>query len=333
MRKLVLSFLSLILSISVGWSADKKDSSKSLVVYCPHPLEFINPIVKKFETETGVRVEVIAAGTGELIKRVEAETGNPLGDILWGGSLSTVESKKNLFEPYKSVNENAVHPDFRNTDGRLTRFTVIPSVIIVNKNLIGNIKVTGYEDLLNPQLKGKIANADPAKSSSSYEHVLNQLWAMGKGNPEKGWAYVEKFIKNLDGKLLSGSSAVFKGVADGEYTVGLTFEEAAANIVRDGAPVSIIYMKEGSIVRPDGVYIIKGAKNMDNAKKFIDFVTSKATQTLIAEKLNRRSVRTDVKPAAALKPFSGFKIIKDDEKWNEANKQKVLNKYKELFIK
>lgn len=309
----------------------QKLASKKLVVYSPHPLEFINPIIAEFEAKTGISAEVVTAGTGELLKRVEAEQANPLGDVFWGGSLSTVSPKKGLFENYKSANEDAVYDYYKNTEGMITRFTVIPSVIMVNKKLIGDIKIEGYADVLNPKLKGKIAFADPSKSSSSFEHIINMLYAMGKGDPDKGWDYVKDLSKNLDGKLLSGSSAVYKGVADGEYTVGLTFEEGAAKYVKDGAPVEVIYMKEGVISKPDAVQIIKGAKNMDNSKAFIDFATSKDTQTLISNQLCRRSVRPDVPAANGLRQMSEINTIKDDEKVVMANKQVWLDKFKDIF--
>ncbi len=331
MKKAISILLAGLMVASLSGCGKENKASNQLVIYSPHPLEFIDPVVNEFENQTNIKVEVVAAGSGELLKRVEAEGSNPLGDILWGGSLSTLEPKKDLFEVYKSKNEDAVYDDYKNTDGHITRFTAIPSVIMVNKKLIGNIKVEGFEDLLDPALKGKIANADPAKSSSSYEHVTNQLYAMGNGNPEKGWDYVTKLTKNLGGKLLSGSSAVYKGVGDGEYTVGLTFEEAAAKYVKDGAPVEIVYPKEGTVIKPDGVVIIKGAKNMENAKKFIDFVTSKETQTLIVNKLNRRSVRKDVGPGQGLKALDQIKVIKDDEAYLAKNKQSILDKYKEIF--
>ena len=91
-----------------------------------------------------------------------------------------------------------------------------------------------------------------------------------------GGAKVKSYrsVYDKDGKLLSGSSAVYKGVADGEYAVGCTFEEGGAKYVADVAPVKLIYMKEGVISKPDGIYIIKNAKHMENAKKFIDFATS-----------------------------------------------------------
>ncbi|WP_027406631.1 ABC transporter substrate-binding protein [Anaerovibrio sp. RM50] len=317
---------------------DNKEAAKpagndenKVVIYCPHPLAFINPLVEEFEKQSGVKVEVVAAGTGELLKRVESEKANPLADIFWGGSLGTMKPKAALFEEYRSVNEDHIQKDFKNVEGSITRFTDIPSVIMINTNLIGDVKVEGYEDLLNPALKGKIAFADPSKSSSSYEHLINMLYAMGKGDPDKGWDYVTSLAKNLDGKLLSGSSAVYKGVADGEYAVGLTFEEGGAKYVADGAPVKLVYMKEGVISKPDGIYIIKNAKHMENAKKFIDFITSKEAQTLITQKLHRRSVRDDVDPPVGLIPKSEINSINDNEEVVNKNKKAWLDKFKDIF--
>ena len=321
----------LALSIGIVGAAQAQAPAKKLVVYCPHPLVFIEPIVKKFEATTGIQTEVVAAGTGELLKRVEAESANPLGDVMWGGSMSTLSSSKKFFEVYQSPEAAAFFDDVKVPDGKVTPFTQIPSVLMVNTKLIGNVKVEGYQDLLNPVLKGKIAHADPSKSSSSFEHLINMLYAMGKGDPEKGWPYVEALAKNLDGKLLSGSSAVYKGVADGEYTVGLTFEEGAATYVKSKAPVKIVYMKEGVISKADGSAIIKGAKNMENAKKFIDFLSSKETQTLIAEQLNRRSVRKDVPTAEGLAPMSSIKLITDNEDVVTKSKRPWLEKFKDIF--
>lgn len=328
MKKLVTLACSLVLAAGMALPAQ---AAGKLVIYCPHPLTFIEPIVKKFEAATGIKTEVVAAGTGELLKRIEAESTNPLGDVIWGGSMSSLDPFRKYFEAYHSPEEVSFFEEVKIPDGKITSFTLVPSVLMVNTNLIGDVKVQGYEDLLNPALKGKIANCDPSKSSSSFEHLVNMLYAMGKGNPEKGWEYVDAFAANLGGKLLSGSSAVYKGVADGEYTVGLTFEEGGAKYVSAKAPVKLVYMKEGVISKPDGTAIIKGAKNMDNAKKFIDFISSKPTQTLIANKLNRRSVRADVPPAEGLMPLDKFNSIKDDADLVQKNKKVWLDKFKDIY--
>ena len=331
MKRIIITTL-FTLSLCLGCSSEKSASSNSLVIYCPHPLDFINPLVDDFKAKNpDINVDVIAAGTGELLKRVESEKDNPLGDILWGGTVTMAKAKIYLFENYTSTNEVNIADIYKNTEGPLTRCTAVPSVLMINTNLSGNIKIEGYADLLNPALKGKIAFADPSASSSSFEHLDNMLYAMGNGDPEKGWDYVKKLCANLDGKLLSGSSAVYKGVADSEYTVGLTFEEGGANYVALGSPIKLIYMKEGVIIKPDGIYIIKGAKNMENAKRFVDYATSYDAQKTITEKLNRRSVRNDLPPSEILLSVDKINIINDDEKVVDSNKQKWLDKFRDIF--
>lgn len=310
---------------------NEQTKTATLVVLSPHPLELIDPIISEFESDFDVQVNIVFAGTGELLLKIQNEVDEPSGDVMWGGSITTLESNTDLFHPYKSINESQILSEHQNDSGLVTRFTIIPSVIMINDNLIGDMNIEGYDDLLNPRLKGKIAFADPSKSSSSFEHVINQLYAMGEGNPELGWIYLEKFIPQLDGVLLSGSPEVYRGVANGQFSVGLTFEEAAAKYVRDGAPVSIIYPKEGTVVKADGVAIIKQSKNIENAKAFIDFVTSKEIQELISTELNRRSVRTDVGVAEGLKEIDEIYIVQDDSDWISKNKKTVLERYFELF--
>ena len=158
----------------------------SLVVYSPHPLDFINPIVSEFESQTGIPVQVRTGGTGELLKWAK-EGDEPVCDVFWGGSLYTAGAGKDIFEPYISENEEYVREEFKNKEGNMTRFTDIPSVLMVNTNLLGGMKIQGYEDLLDERLKGKIAMCDPSTSSSASEHLINMLYAMGDGDPEKGW--------------------------------------------------------------------------------------------------------------------------------------------------
>lgn len=316
---------------SLGSLTGSKGDDNTLVVYSSHPSDIINPLKSEFEKSTGIKVAVVSAGSEDLLKRVEGEMDNPQGDVFWGGFLTTVSPKDKLFEPYISKNEVHVQEEFKNKEGSLTRFTDIPNVLMVNTNLAGNIQIEGYEDLLNPALKGKIAAADPAKSSSAFGHLVNMLYAMGNGDPEKGWDYVEKLCVNLDGKLLPRSGDVYQGVADGGYAVGITFEEGAAKYVAAGNRVKLVYMKEGVVSNPDGVYIIRKAKHMENAKKFIDFVTSKEVQLEIVQNLHRRSVRDDVIAPEGLQAKSTINIIEENEAVVDQNKQIWLERFREIF--
>ncbi len=90
-------------------------------------------------------------------------------------------------------------------------------------------------------------------------------------------------------------------MVDGEFHIGLTFEEAAALYAMNGYPVEVVYPKEGTIVRPDGAALIKGTDNRSEGELFIDFITSYDIQRLIALSLNRRSIRKDVSQSESLR--------------------------------
>lgn len=302
-----------------------------LIIYSPLTESMIDSMLTMFEEETGIDAECLAMGTGDALKRIQTEADSPQADILWSGTIGTVKNKSEYFSDYVCVNEDAFYDEYKNVEGNLTRFDTVPSVIMVNTDLIGDIELNGYEDLLNPELKGKIAFADPAASSSSFEHLVNMLYAMGDGNPENGWDYVKAFCQQLDGKLLNGSSAVYKGVADGEYTVGLTFEQGSAQYVGAGAPVKTVYMEEGVIFRGDGVYIIKGCPNEKNAQIFLDWLTSKDVQEYMNNTQFRRTIRKDVEAGEAMVPMEEIKVIMDDETDTANHKAEWLDQFKDIF--
>lgn len=270
-------------------------------------------------------------GGGGSSEAPKADGGQTQADILWSGTIGTVKNQSEYFADYTCVNEDAFYDEYKNVEGNLTRFDTVPSVIMVNTELIGDIEINGYEDLLNPELKGKIAFADPAASSSSFEHLVNMLYAMGEGNPENGWEYVRQFCQQLDGKLLGGSSAVYKGVADGEYTVGLTFEQGSAQYVGAGAPVKTIYMEEGVIFRGDGAYIIKGCPNEKNAQIFLDWLTSQEVQEYMNNTQYRRTIRKDVPSGDVMVSMEDIHVIEDDETDTAEHKAEWLEQFKDIF--
>ena len=302
-----------------------------LTIYSPHSMSIIWKLVQEFEKQTGIPVDVISDGTGNLISRLTEEAQDPQADIIWGGTVSLLGTNKEYFEPYVSPNESSIIDAYKNTTGCITSFTIVPSVLIVNTELAKDIEINGYADLLKPELKGRIACCDPAKSSSSYEQLINILNAMGNGNPENGWDYMGKLIAQLDGKLVDSSSAVVESVVNGESIVGLTYEEGAISNMVQGAPVKVVYMEEGVICRADGLAIIKNAKNMENAKKFVDFITGKEAQDIVTQSLCRRSIRTDVEPLEGILSYDEIKTIQDDVDWATENKDAIIERFDSNF--
>lgn len=316
-------------------NAENVDTSKSneLTVYSARSENLNNLVISNFEKDTGIKVNLVVAGTGELQKRVESEKDNPLGDVLWAADETMLASSKDLFMEYVSPENENMEDKFKNTTGYFTPCFADPTVFIVNKNLIGDIKVEGFADLLNPALKGKIAFGDPTSSSSAFQSLMAMLYAMGKdGDPmsKEAWDFVDKFLANLDGKIASSSGQVHKSVADGEFAVGLTWEDPAANYVKNGAPVEVVFPKEGAIFPGESVQIIKNCKNVENAKKFVDYLISQKIQDAVGTELTVRPLRKGAKLASYMTPLEDITISpKYDAKWVTENKDKVTATFTE----
>lgn len=326
-KKLLVSMVALTLSL-VGCSSVANQKENDLIVYTANSEDVYEPIVSAFEEKTNINVYVITGGTGTLLTKIEEEKGDPIADVMWGGSIPNLQPKEEFFDTYISENEGNIYEDYKNTDGKITRFTVNPSVIIVNEDILNGIKVEGFEDLLNPSLKGKIIAANPSKSSSAYEQLINQLYAMGNGNPDNGWDYEEKLVANID--ITNSSSNVYKSVVNGDYAVGLTYEGPAIQCSRENKNIKVIYPKEGIIANADGAAILKNAKQRKNAEVFIDYITSSEVQDMIEKNNNRRSVRNDTKNSDIIESLEKINIIHDDSDWVTNNKQAILEKFNDI---
>ena len=311
-------------------TAPAAKASTELTLYYSHAADWTDPIIKQFQDKTGVHVNLVGAGTGELVARIRAERQNPLGDLLWGGGADIYDVILDLLEVYTPQELASIDAATYDPAHHWHGTSIDPMFIVYNPKLVAPVDVPkGWGDLLNPKFKGKIAHADPARSGSSFSAMIIQLLAMG-GDNEKGWGYIKSFVANLDGKLLGSSSLTFKGVSDGEYAVGITYEEAGLKYQAEGA-LKVVYPFEGNSKMPSPIAIIKDAKNLENAKKFVDFVLSKDVQSSLGN-VHRRSVRKDIALPAAMVPNDKLGDIPYDTRWIAANRDRIMDTWKNLII-
>lgn len=257
MKKFLALILALLMALSLVACGNKTDNGgdteeNKLVVYTAASDEQLDVIIPLYEEMYGVEVEVVSAGTGEMLARADSEKANPYGDLFLGGGESNFNAYSHLFQNYVSTEDENLIPEFRNKTGWISYYYLDCPVLLYNNDLIGDLKITGYNDLLQLELKGKIAFPDPTASSSAIMHVQTVLTDFGglDVNNQQGWDFMTKLYENLDGKMASGSSAAYKSVVDGENVVALTYEEASIRLVSQGANVSIVYMDEGTVFTP-----------------------------------------------------------------------------------
>ena len=294
-------------------------------------------IIPLFEEKTGIKVAVESLGTGDCMKRIDSEAAQEYStfDLMYGGSLANYVANADLFQDYVSPEDVNLMEAYKNTRGYCTNYTIDGSVLLVNKDLLAEAGVTvnGYADLLQEALKGKIASADPASSSSAFCQLTNMLLAMGGYESEEAWQYVEDLFVGQEVAITSGSSAVYKGVYNGEYAVGLTYEDPCATLIKDGATnIEVIYPVEGTVFLPAQIGIIKNAKNVEEAKAFVDFMLSEEAQIFLAENTTSRNVREVVYNNETMKQLSEIYLIFEDSDYVIEHTSELKEKAQEIVM-
>lgn len=288
-----------------GQSAPDGGSSQgggTLVVYTGSGTEVTDPLFAAFaKVNPGINVQIVNAGSGELLARIKAEKDNPGGDIFLGASPASFNSAPELFQAYESANDAdhiAIDPNHL-----WHGWDVMPQAILVNTTLLPDESAwpKTLDDLAAPAWEGgKVAFADPTKSGTGTAIVASLAAA-------KDDAFMASFAKNLT--ILAGSDAMFDAVKDGSQPVGFINEDLGSKWEKAGVPVKMIYPADGVTNSLDTFGIIAGGKNHDNAKKFVDFLTSPAGAEVTVKEILRRSTRTDAPTPEGLPEISTLKMI------------------------
>lgn len=345
MKKLIALLLAVLMLFALtacNGGEKEKPEDKVLVIYTPNSDKLINNVIPVFEEKTGIKVEVLPMGTGECIARIGSEKNNPYCDVLYGGATAAnVDNNPDLFEEYVSPHDKSLPEAYQNYKGFSSHYGLDGSAaILLNLDVFKELGLNpddfkGYNDLLWPELKGRIAMGNPAKSSSAWAELTNMLLVMGKEPyDEEAWKWVEKFAAQLDGKIIDSSSAIYKGTSAGEYAVGVSYEDPCVSLLVDGAKnVKIVYPEEGAVWLAAGASIVKNAPHLENAKKFIDFLLSEEGQKVIATTTLRPANINISNVAKQIIPFSEIKIAVEDVEFCAQHKTEWQERWLSLLQK
>lgn len=226
-------------------------------------------------------------------------------------------------------------PGYTSPNGLYSMDHLSTVVFCINKDLEAELglEINSYEDLLDPKLKGQIVTADPNSSSSAWNNLSNIMAVYGMDSDE-AWAYIEKLMPNL--VIAGSSSAGFKSVQQGEYAVGLTYEDGAVTLIKDGADnIRLQYPEEGTSATAFGVALVKNGPNPENAKAMIDFICSAEGQTALPPirraPCSYTNANYEAPENAWLAPSSDIKWVDRDVSYLTENKDAILEHWNELW--
>ena len=306
-------------------SAALQAGAGEVVLYSSNSVEAINAVTDEFNKKNpNIKISPVRGSTGAMMQRIKAEAAAPKADIFWSGGFPALGTYKEFFAPYQSPQSTGLQPAFRGPDNLWSGTNAHVMVIMVNKRALkGDPMPQTWSDLANPRWKDRLVIGDPEKTSSSYA----TLWGI---NDSVGKKPLEGIAKNAT--IVSTASQVYEGVAKGEFAVGMTMEYAAQEYVAGGnKDVQIVYPSEGTFIAPEGMALVKGSRNPEEARKFYDFLASKETQEMLFRKFYRRPVRDDIDTTKVGLPLTTqFKVKPIDDAKATAAQPDFLKMWKEL---
>jgi iron(III) transport system substrate-binding protein len=306
-----------------------------LVVYCVVQEEWCRAMVNAFERDAGISVAMTRRSSGETYAQVKAEASNPRGDIWWGGTgdphLQAAE--EGLTIDYRSPSLDQLRPwavrQWEQSKGRTVG--VYAGALGYGFNTeqmkkLGGAEPNCWADLLDPRFKGEVQVADPNSSGTSYTLLATMIQLMGE---EKGFDYLKKLHRNINQYTKSGAAPA-KATSLGETLIGITFQHDMVTFVVDGAPIKVVAPCEGTGYEVGSMSLIKGARNLDNAKKWYDWALSPAAQALGADaKAYQVPSNKAAKPPPQAPDFSKMKFIDYDfaKYGSSAERSRLLAKW------
>jgi iron(III) transport system substrate-binding protein len=297
-------------------------------IYTAHTANIVERMIPDFEKATGIKADVVKAGSGDIINRVKAEAANPKCDVIWSIGAELLEANTDLLEAY-TPKESAMIADAFKSNSAWIPYTGILNVFVVNtKKLKPEEYPKSWADLAQPRFKNLISMADAEKSGSAYMQ-LNTFLAI-YGDKPAGWDKFKGVFNNLN--VSASSGAVPRFVNDGEAVVGVTLEDNAYLYLKGGGPVAIVYPEDGTSAIADGMALCKRAPNAAAGKVFIDWALSAPVQEMVVQELGRRPIRKDAKPMASLKPIEQIKLVKYDIQNAASKRQEYLDKWRALML-
>ena len=318
-----------ILFTSCGDAVQNTKADENIVVvYNCNAEDWAASIAKEFQEETGIQVRLISGSSDELMTRVRTEQECPHGDVIWGGTAIAYVSLESYLDPYVSPEKASILPNFVCTNNTFYHMTMGPYVIAYNTDLVSEADAPkGWRDLLAPKFRGRIALADPTKSTFSYAVLITMVNVLG-GDSE----LIGRMAAQLDGRILGSSAAQIKALSDGEYAVTATYEKSALRYIASGAHIKIVYPEEGTAISSTGIAVIKNAPHTENAKRFLDFAMSRQVHERLGA-YGFRSTRADVSAPPNLRPLSEIHHIRFDTQRAVSFRDEFLSKWRAAVIK
>ncbi len=306
-----------------------------ITVYTAIENEQLKPYKEAFEKDVpDVEIVWFRDSTGVVTARLIAEKDNPRADVVWGLSASSVVffELQGMLVGHTPKDTSGLKPQFRDAKNPAmwTGMDAYAAVICFNTKEGEAKKLKqpeSWADLIKPEYKGLVVMPNPASSGTGYLTIAAWLQVMGEN---AGWAYMDKLHENIAVYTHSGSAPCVQA-ARGERAIGIGFDMRGAREKTQGAPLALVVPKEGVGWEMEATAIVKGTKNLEAAKKLVDWTVTKQANEMYG-KWYAITAHKDVKAAPPNYPMGvEGALIKNDLGWMAKERTRILAEWTKRY--
>ena len=306
-----------------------------LLVYTALETDQLKAYTESFQkTNPNIDLKFVRDSTGVVTAKLLAEKANPQADVILGVAASSMEIFKaeGMLAPYAPKDFSALNRKFSDAANPPSWVGMDVFAAVVCYNTVEGKKKNipqpqTWADLAKPVYKGQITMPNPASSGTGFFDVTAWLQTMGEAN---GWKYMDQLHENIAQYTHSGSKPCRQAGA-GEFVVGISFDFRGNDVKAKGAPVELIFPKEGLGWDIEASGIVKATKKLDAAKKLIDWTATKEANEAFAKNFVIVSHK-DVKASLPNLPADlEKKLIKNNFAFSAKNRDRILAEWQKRY--
>lgn len=324
-----------LMALSLSAAAQKT----TLLVYTALETDQLKAYQEGFNKQyPDIELKWVRDSTGVITAKLLAEKANPQADAVMGVAASSLAllDKNGMLEAYKPINLDAIMSQYRDKKNPPAWFgmdvwgaTVCFNTVEAKKKNI--TKPETWKDLLKPEFKGQIVMPNPASSGTGFFDVTAWLALWGDDNGKGGgWKYMDGLHQNIAQYTHSGSKPC-NMAASGEYVVGISFEYRGNTNKAKGAPIDLVFPKEGLGWDLEAFAIHKGTKKLDAAKKLADWASGKDAMLLYGKNFAITAQPGVAAPLANVPKDYEARLVKMDFTVAAANRERVLDEWNKRY--
>lgn len=272
--------------------------AQKLVIYTARDKNVVEEVIPKFEEQNpGMGVEVLTMGAQQILERVRGEKANPQADFWWGGTQSALmtAADEDLLESYKPSFTDNIPDLYKDVQDRWYGEMLLPEVIMYNSDALQQGDAPqDWDELLDSKYKDQIIIRGVLASGTMRTIYSSMIYRQGPQDPQMGYEWLKKLDVNTK-EYSQDPTNLYLKLARQEGFISLwNLQDIMIQKELNNQPFDFIYPTSGAPILVDGVGIVKGAKNMESAQKFYEFLFDQELRLELAEKLYQIPTRSDI---------------------------------------